>query len=525
MREECLNAEIFCAPRRVFRFVLAAVLRAAVSWPVAARLPMKSRASLLLLLLLTAAAVPVRAAGAAPLNVLFIAVDDLRPDIRAYGHRLARTPHLDRLAARGVIFERAYCQFALCNPSRASLLSGRRPETLRVFTLANFVRDRNPDVVTLPELFRRSGYETRSYGKIFHAGNGNHDDPLSWSIPPWHNASSDPGAPPKKKRPAADQDPDSVDHANDLPAEAPDVADEALIDGQIATRAVRALGELKGRPFFLAVGFHRPHLPFVAPKRYWDLYDAAQVPLAPNPRPPEGAPDFATNDASELRRYQGIPKQGPPVDDARARELIHGYLACVSYVDAQIGRVLAELERLGLQERTIVMLWGDHGYQLGEHGTWNKRTNWEIATRVPLMVAAPGAKARGAKSRALVELVDLYPTLAGLCGLPLPEKLEGTSFAPLLDDPLLPWKRAAFSFYTKKVPGLGDTAVHGRAMRTDTHRLVEWTGARLAAPVYELYDHRSDPQENVNLAARPESRELLERLKAQLAAGWAAARP
>jgi arylsulfatase A-like enzyme len=269
-------------------------------------------------------------------------------------------------------------------------------------------------------------------------------------------------------------------------------------------------------------------MPFVAPKRYWDLYDPRKIELAANQNLPEGAPAFASNEASELRRYQGVPKQGPiPAEMQRACK--HGYLASVSFMDAQVGRVLAELDRLGLREKTVVVLWGDHGYQLGEHGTWNKRTNWEIATRVPLIVSAPGENVkRGAGSRALVEGVDVYPTLAELAGLKLPEKLEGVSFVPLLSDPTRAWKRAAFSIYQKRVEELGGPA-QGRAMVTERYRLVEWAGKGAKGAegkrVYELYDHEKDPGENVNVAGYPENEGLVKRLAGELREGWRGARP
>ena len=461
-------------------------------------------------------------------NILFIAVDDLRPELGCYGSPMVKSPNIDRLAASGLQFNRAYCQFALCNPSRASLLSGRRPETIQVFTLARFVRDGNPDVVTLPQFFKERGYESRSYGKIFHAGNGNHDDPISWTVPPWRNANDDepsdtaPQAAPKKskKKKASPAEPAPDPHANEKPYSAPDAGDEALVDGQIATKAIQALSELRDKPFFLGVGFIRPHLPFVAPKKYWDIYDPSRLRLASNPFLPKGAPAFASNDSSELRRYLDVPKEGP-ISDSEALKLIQGYFACVSYVDAQVGRVLAELDRLGLRENTIVILWGDHGYQLGEHGTWTKRTNWEIATRVPMILSVPGMKP-GSKTDALVEFVDIYPTLVELCGFPMPAGLEGTSMVPLLKDPDRHWKTAAFSFYTNATTEMGRT--NGRAMRTERYRLVEWSGTTATNLVYELYDHETDPDENVNLAVLPEHRTLVERLKKQLQVGWQGAR-
>ena len=239
-----------------------------------------------------------------------------------------------------------------------------------------------------------------------------------------------------------------------LPYQSVNVADDQLIDGKVANKAISAMNEIKAGPFFLAVGFHRPHMPWIAPKKYWDLYNRDEIPVATNQSPPEGAPAFASNQASEFRAYKGVPREGP-IPEQVQREAIHGYYASVSYADAQIGKVLDELRRLGLHEKTIVILWGDHGYQLGEHGTWNKRTNWELAARVPLIISVPGQSRAGEKCDALVELLDMYPTLAELCGLKPPADQDGRSFVPLLKDPGQPWKEAAFTTIRKPIPELG----------------------------------------------------------------------
>lgn len=443
------------------------------------------------------------------LNVLFIAVDDLRPTLGCYGDAIVQSPCIDAFAATATRFDRAYCQFALCNPSRASILAGRRPETLGVFTLAKFVRDGNPDVVTLPEHFKNHGYETRSYGKIFHVTNGNHGDDASWSVPAW---------PEKKRVVATPGDPnapvdETADHSDDDPAVVVEGPVDDLADVKIADKAVAALRELEGRRFFLAVGFHKPHLPFVAPKADWDRYDPATLRLPANSALPSGAPAFASNDAAELRRYKGIPKVGPPVSDAQARHLIHGYHACVSYVDAQLGRVLAELDRAGLADSTVVVLWGDHGYHLGEQGTWTKRTTWEMATRVPLLIRCPGRGTAGAAAGSIVELLDIYPTLVDICGLPMPPKLEGRSLAPVLDAPNRDWPHVARSLIAKQSPELGG-AIKGRAIRTPRYRWVEWTGPPLAEPVHELYDHDDDPAEARNIADTPAGRAVIDELRA-----------
>jgi len=482
-------------------------------------------------------------AAAEKLNVLFIAIDDLRPEAGCYGNALIKTPHIDALAARGTVFLRAYCQQAVCSPSRTSLLTGRRPDTTRVYDLQTHFRLNLPDVVTLPQYFKQHGYHAQGLGKIYHGGL---DDPSSWSVPHWnpsgpgygrpetlatlerlgrelrarHGASAsavlqrDPktGAVLRRSRPK---------YRVRGPAwEDPDVPDNALPDGKTADRAIEVLREIKDGPFFLAVGFYKPHLPFVAPKKYFDLYRRADLKLAPNPLPPKDVPEIALHNWGELRNYQGIPKSGP-LSDAMALDLIHGYYASTSYTDAQIGRVLDELDRLGLCEKTVIVLWGDHGWQLGEHGLWCKHTNFEIAARAPLIFSVPGQKNPGTKTDALAEFVDIYPTLCELCGLPLPEGLEGTSLVPVINGTADAgsWKTAAMSQYPRG-------RVMGYSMRTDRYRYTEWVPRAGGAPVArELYDHHDDPREDVNLASLPEHRELVEKLSGQLHAGWQAARP
>ena len=474
-------------------------------------------------------------------NVLFIAVDDLRPEGGAFGPSPVRTPHLDDLARRGVTFTRAYVQQALCSPSRTSLLTGRRPDTTRIYDLQTHFRSTIPHVVTLPEHFRRHGYHTQSFGKIYHDGL---DDPQSWSVPhwmpavAWNEAYGKPEtlADVRRRREqllaggkplgpqVLERDPRTGAALKLGPGgpgvrgpswEDPAVADEGLPDGELASAAIAAMREVRDRPFFLALGFFKPHLPFVAPKRYYDLYPIETIQLASNPFPPRDAPPLALHNSGELRQYPDIPAKGP-IPDGKARELRRGYFASVSYVDAQIGRVFAELDRLGLRDRTIVVLWGDHGWHLGEHGLWNKHTNFEVATRSPLIISAPGRRNRGARTSALAELVDVYPTLCRLAGLPMPEGLEGADLGPVLDDPSRTVKHAAFSQYPRQ-KGMGYT------MRTARHRYTEWRITAGDVVGVELYDHRTDSQENVNLAERLESRTLVAELSARLKAGWRAA--
>lgn len=463
------------------------------------------------------------------LSVLFIAVDDLKPALGCYGDSAARSPNIDRLAAEGVRFTSAYVQQSVCAASRSSMLTGLRPDTTGVTYGDVHFRDHVPDAVTLPEHFKRQGYFTQSVGKIFH---GKLDDPRAWSAPSF-SPTGLPGWGPEGKRIFAERQQSPAALA--IPAkkradrfkgpawEAADADDSDLPDSQIADRAIAALNEIGDRPFFLAVGFYKPHLPFVAPKRYWDLHDPQSLPIASNPALPADAPAIAGHDSFELRKYHEMPPTGA-VSDEQARSLVHGYYASVSYMDAQIGRVLAELERLGLRDKTIVVLWGDHGWHLGDHGLWCKHTNFESAVRVPLIISVPHAASEGRDAGGMVEAVDIYPTLAELCKLPPPVKLEGVSFAPLVESPAPVWKQAVFSQYPRAVPGYKSQAM-GHSIRTDKYRFVEWTIPGTDFRQVELYDESQDPDENVNLANRADHQPVLARLKDQLDAGWQAALP
>jgi arylsulfatase A-like enzyme len=464
-------------------------------------------------------------------NVLFFAVDDLRTDIGCFGHAEARTTHIDELAKRGMVFRRAYCQQAVCSPSRTSLLTGLRPDSTKVYDLVTHFRDTVPDVISLPQHFRESGYYTVGMGKIYHGG---YDDPKSWSEPHRNGTGDSYVLPENKQRIAAGKAKAKANKKGNKkattagsrgePFEMAEVPDSAYHDGSLAEMAVSKLSELKAKqqPFFLAVGFLKPHLPFNSPKKYWDMYDPDRLKLAQNPFRPKDAPPYAVTDFGELRNYYGVPASGP-VSDELARKLMHAYRAATSFTDANIGRVLAELDRLGLRDNTIVVLWGDHGWKLGEHASWCKHSNMENDTNAPLIIAAPGAKAAGQSTRALVEFVDIYPTLCDLAGLTLPSHLQGVSMQPLLDDPTRHWKTAAFSQYPRSLDG---RRMMGYALRTDRHRYVEWRDRENREVVArELYDHQTDPAENQNLANLTENKELLIQLSAQLAAGWEKARP
>jgi len=482
-------------------------------------------------------------------NVLFIVVDDLRPELGCYGRDYIKSPNVDRLAARGMVFERAYCQQAVCSPSRSSLLTGTRPDTTKVWDLKTHFRKALPDADTLPQSFKNHGYFVQGMGKIFHGG---FDDPPSWSVP-WQNPKAptyallenvalsgakmegepdDPVAAPKaksgkSKTPGVADDTSSRGPGTRGPAfECADVPDNTYCDGKVADLAVSTLREIgkKNQPFFLAVGFIKPHLPFVSPKKYWDLYDPAKIQLAPNPFRAKGSPDYAVLPGGELRQYHDIPLGHIP--DEIARKLKHAYYAGVSYTDAQVGIVLDELDRLGLRTNTIVILWGDHGWKLGEHDAWCKHSNVENDTNAPLILSVPGMKNAGAHTAALVEFVDVYPTLSELAGLPLPSHLEGTSLKPLLDNPKQPWKTTAFSQYPRPGNNAGRGPLMGYSMRTDRYRFTVWVSRTDHAKVdaTELYDHQNDPQENVNIAKDPANAGLVADLMEQWKAGWRGAR-
>jgi|JI10StandDraft_1071094.scaffolds.fasta_scaffold00117_56 iduronate 2-sulfatase len=536
------------------------------------RVSWKNAASALLVWFFVTVALSGAAYAATKPNVLFIAVDDLRPELGTYGASYIKSPNIDRLAERGVRFERAYCQYAICGPSRASLLTGLRPDTLKIEHIDTFFRDTVRDVVTLPQYFRQNGYTTVYTGKIFHGRQT--DDANSWTrpatpAPTRASAAQGEYQLPESRAIVEQRREDALKRygSTDMqgmgggPAcEAAEALDNAYPDGRTTESAIATLREIKDGPFFLGVGFLKPHLPFVAPQKYFDLYDPATLPLAEFRGAPTDAPTIARHSSFELRTRTGVPTSGP-IDEATARRLMHGYAACVSFIDAQVGRLLDELDRLGLRENTIVVFWGDHGWHLGEFGIWGKATNHEIATRVPLIVSAPETKARSKGARGLVELVDVYPTLCDLAGLPLPPHLEGESFRRLLDAPELPGKPAAFSQFPSPAlrewaarplgnamrrtffgPLIGEVEAqlqreHGQrydadifnnhlmgySLRVDRYRFTAWVDRRHpdAEPyAMELYDHTRDSNERENLSHRPENRLVVDELRAKLMTFW-----
>ncbi len=467
-------------------------------------------------------------------NILFVIVDDLRPELGCYGVPMIQTPHIDRLASQGIVFTRAYAQQSMCNPSRASIFTGLRPDTLKVWDLNTHFRKFRPDLITLPQYFIGHGYQALKLGKIYH---NTLPDPPSWSSPEpknpilYHYLSPEIRADLWDRAASAKRLGRKQSWINSVlrgPAtESWEARDNQYRDGANTDLAVKLLEELKDQePFFLAIGYQKPHLPYVAPKKYWDLYDRGKIPLADNPFLPEKAPLFAMNFMWELacyRDFSGVlkPTEGE-LSEEQARLLKHGYYACVSYIDAQIGRLIDALDRHHLRDNTIIVFLSDHGAKLGEHRSWGKKTNYEIDTRSPLIISVPGAAGNGKTCSALVEYVDIYPTLAELAGLPLPPRLEGFSMAPLFSHPDQAWKSAVFSQFPRGFNGL----YMGRAIRTDRYRYVEWRNWIDNTFIdAELYDHDTDPQENVNIAPQSENQQLLQELSSRLWQGWWAARP
>ena len=450
-------------------------------------------------------------------NILFIAADDLRMNLGCYGDTVAQTPNLDRLARRSRIFGRAYCQQAICNPSRASLMTGLRPDTLRVWNLTTHFRETTPDVVTLPQHFMRHGYFARNIGKIYHNYRTKIEgDPASWSVPAQLHFGAH-----GKDRPQFEGTlpPNGATVGN---AEMRDVPDEAYVDGRASALAVAALRECskKSEPFFLAVGFWKPHAPFNPPRRYWDLYQRLAIPPPSSLDPPKDTPAIALHPVNAATSIAALGPDFSPAERARiTAEYRHGYYASTTYMDTQVGKVLDELERLDLADRTIVVFWSDHGYHLGEIGLWGKTTNFELDARVPLLISVPGMASRGVTSPALVELLDIYPTLVDLCGLPPVPGLEGVSLRPVLENPRATVKVAAFSQHPRP-QHIGDTGkAMGYSLREDRYRYTEWrewTTGRVMAT--ELYDHADDPDELRNLAVRPEGRAVIDLLAPRLEA-------
>ncbi len=428
-------------------------------------------------------------------NVLFISVDDMNNDLGCYGHPLVKSPNIDRLAARGVRFDRAYCQYPLCSPSRTSLMTGLRPDTTQVYDLQKHFRKVLPNVVTLSQLFMNEGYFAARVGKIYHYGNPGQigtpglDDPPSWKV-----AINPRGRDKDEERLITNYTP-KRGLGSSLTILAAEGTDEEQTDGKVASEVIRLLEENKDQPFFIAAGFYRPHCPYIAPKKYFDLYPLTSVQMRkhmPGERKRGPMPAFGST--------QPWPWFG--VTAAQGNEALQAYWATISFVDAQVGRLLDALDRLKLTGNTIVVFWSDHGYHTGEHGLWMKMSLFENSARVPLIIAAPG-RAAGKTSPRTVELVDLYPTLADLAGLEPPKDLAGASLRPLLDEPTAPWDRPAYTQLRRgKVPGY--------SVRDERYRYTEWDGGSRGV---QLYDYQTDSQELNNLADDPEYSKTVARMK------------
>lgn len=444
-------------------------------------------------------------------NVLFIAVDDLASSLACYGDVIAKTPHIDRLAATGVLFERAYNQLPLCNPTRASVMTGMRPDRINVYDLDRHFRDEVPDAVTLSQRFMEDGYFAGRVGKIYHynvpasIGTDGFDDPPSWqkTVNPYGRDKQEEelifNAEPHRKISGA------------LSWLAAEGTDEEQTDGMIATEAIKLMEEKKGEPFFIAAGFFRPHTPYVAPKKYFDMYPLEELRL---PYAPEGDRD----DIPVAGFAHNNPVPNYSLEEPILLQALQAYYACVSFVDAQVGRMLDALDELGLAENTIVVFWSDHGYHLGEHnGIWQKRTLFEQGARAPLIMRVPGAEGNGQVCQRIVEFVDIYPTVSDAAGLGVPKDLDGQSLMPLLKNPLAEWNGHAVTQILRPADDRLETPVMGCSIRTNRWRFTEWAEGESGT---ELYDHWADPMEFNNLAAdpTPENLQVMERLRPLLRA-------
>jgi len=448
-------------------------------------------------------------------NVLFIAVDDLRVQLGCYNDPIAQTPNIDALADRGLLFQRAYCQQALCNPSRASVMTGRYQDSLGIWNLTTHFRETHPGIVTLPERFKQEGYITQNIGKVYHNYSQKiQNDDQSWSVPAtfaWGPHSNDW---------YVEGEPFEMHKIPKGPAiQKVNVPDEAYLDGRIANAAVATIQQRAKdkQPFFLAVGFWKPHLPFNAPQKYWDQYDTQEIAQQIEHLPGSSAPEIARHGGREVRSYTDIPKKGE-ITRTQNVTLNHGYYAAISFLDAQIGKLLDALKDQGLAENTIVVLWSDHGFHLGEHDLWCKTSNFELDARVPLIISQPGMTTAGQQTRSLVELVDLYPTLLQLCEIKPKTPIEGASLAPVLKDPSANVRGSALTQHPRPAYYNGKPEVMGYSLRTDGFRYTEWrdfTSGKVQA--VELYDHTSDPQEAINVASEPTYQARRQALSKQLA--------
>jgi len=489
-------------------------------------------------------------------NILFISIDDLRPTLGVYDDDIAVTPTIDQLASEGMTFRQAYCQSAVCAPSRASLMTGLRPDSTRVWHLGDKFREINPDIVTMPQYFSKYGYHTVNIGKMFH---NYMPDSISWDEPDlrpsqyikneWLGRDGETFYISETVQKSQERKRDSLlkirpiryaDGWNTGPAwEAADVHDSMYYDGAQTALAKRKLNQLQKRqqPFYLALGYFRPHLPFAVPKKYWDLYDPLEIPLPANPHLPENSFVHTMNSMYELRHYDGFNHIGHPTSSYRmsedtVRTLRQGYYASVSYVDALIGDLISHLKSLGMYDNTIIIVWGDHGWKLGDHNSWGKMTNYNIDLKVPMIVRYPNQKNRGAQTYGITELVDMFPSLCELADVPIPDYLQGLSFVPLIENPNQKWKSAAFSQFHRRPKVSADGKRYmGYSINTDDYHYIEWyawdhlSGTRGELKYIELYDSKNDPHETVNVATIAKYEPITQDLSDQLAKGWRAALP
>ncbi len=427
-----------------------------------------------------------------PKNILFIAIDDLKPDMGCYDDTIVMTPNMDKLASHGFVFKNNHCQQAVCAPSRASILTGKRPDYTKVWDLKTLIRDKNPNIVTLPQYFKQMGYQTAAVGKIFdYRSVDKGADSVSWSY---------------RYKDVKNTNPKGggyIFETRRVSTEAPDVDDSVTIDGEVVKRSIAYLKKFskEEKPFFMAVGFYKPHLPFVAPKKYWDMYDRNKIELPAYQKDPENAPAYATQPGWELRTiYKDVPRDfNTPIPVAKQKELIHGYYACVTFIDRQVGKVLAELDSLGLRDNTVIVLWGDHGWHLGDHNMWCKHTNYEQATRAPLIFSYDG-KLKGS-TQSPTEFVDVFPTLCDLAGVNTPKGLDGVDLVPLMEHKVNSVKDYAVSQFPR-----GNKM--GYAFRYERYRYVVWVKDHFTSEHHfdeslvadeELYDYVTDPQETESL--------------------------
>ena len=489
-------------------------------------------------------------------NVLFISVDDLRTSLGVYDDPIAISPNIDQLASEGITFREAFCQSAVCAPSRASLMTGVRPDSTRVWHLGDKFREINPQAVTMPQYFSNFGYHTVNIGKIFH---NYMPDSISWDEPDlrpaqylkkdWLKRDGETFYISEEVSRSQEIKRDSLlklrpiryaDGWNTGPAwEAADVHDTLYYDGAQNELVKRTLTRLSktDEPFFMGLGYFRLHLPFAVPKKYWDMYDRDQMPLASNPEIPEGAPSHTMNSMYELRHYDGFHHIGHPTSSYRmsedtVRTLRQGYYASVTYVDALIGDLVAHLKELDIYENTIIVVWGDHGWKLGDHNSWGKMTNYNIDLKVPIIIRSPHQKNRGIQTHAITELVDLFPTVCEMAGLNIPDYMQGHSLVPLMEEPAQEWKSAAFSQFHRRPKVSADGKRYmGYSINTKEYHYIEWytwdhkSGTKGELKEIELYDRKLDPHEKTNIAKNEEMNEIKNELAEQLSNGWKMALP